>query len=99
MKKFLVLFLSLLMLFTLVACSPKSDKNDEATKQPTQSTEQTTLPDEDVQKPDVEDENNVVVDFSVTVPEEGIYYHNNTKWEDCRKIFEFLYGICYETGI
>jgi len=92
MKKFLALFLSLLILFTLVACSPKSDKNDEVIKQPTQSTEQTTLPDEDMQEPDTEDENNVVVDFSSIVPEKGIYYHNNTKWEDCRKIFEFTLG-------
>lgn len=94
MKKFLVLFLSLVMLFTFVACSPKIDKNDEATKQPTQSTEQTAHPDDETKVPDTEDIKKVdnIVDFSDVVPDGGIYYHNNIKWENCRKIFEFELG-------
>lgn len=99
MKKILLLILSLLMIFSFVACSSNNDKNNEETKQPTQSTEQTT-PDDETKVPDIEDveEVDIVVEFSDVIPDGGTYYHNNAKWEDCRKIFEFTLGEKLTTG-
>lgn len=93
MKKILALVLCLFMFSALVACSPKTN-NDDETQKPTQSTEQTIPSDNETQTPDSEDEekNDIIVDFSDTVPEGGIYYHNNPEWEGHRKIFEFALG-------
>lgn len=99
MKKILVFILSIAIILSFVACSQNNKVNNEESK-PTQSTEETTTPEKtpETTLPEEDTEVEILNEIVDVVPKGATYYHNNTKWEDCRKIFEFELGEKFTEG-